>query len=202
MTDAKLWREPDATRPLPFWKSIVADLRERVPPDNRPASTSGWLRIAARVAVFQSDFRAVLNYRLAHTARFRLGALGKPLSYACYLFGQHWHGCSIAPTSRLHGGLVMPHPRGITIGPGAVIGPGSWIFQNVTIGGTAGRAGMPCIGQGARVYCGAVIVGPIVIGDHVAVGANAVVTKDVPSDSLVRVARATVEPQASPASQF
>lgn len=80
------------------------------------------------------------------------------------------------------------------MGP-AKIGPNAWIFQNVTIGGRPGKAGGPRIGADARIYAGAVIAGPIQLGEGVVVGANAVVARDVPDGGKVTVA---VEYRASP----
>jgi serine O-acetyltransferase len=180
----------DDRKHVPFWSSIAADIRAHVSPSARPSNRAGWFPIALKVILGSSGFHAVLNYRIAHTARARWGALGKPASRACFWFGRHWYGCAIASTACLHGGLILPHPQGIVIGGDAVVGPESWIFQNVTIGGTSNSPGTPKIGAGARIYTGAVIVGPVSIGDCVQVGANAVVTRDVPDGSRVLAPRA------------
>jgi serine O-acetyltransferase len=103
-----------------------------------------------------------------------------------FTFARHFYGCSISPAALLHGGLVLPHPQGIVIGPGVVVGPRAWIFQNVTIGGAPGRSGAPVIGTDARIYPGAVLSGPISVGWNVVVGANAVVVRDIPARSLAR----------------
>lgn len=67
-----------------------------------------------------------------------------------------------------------------------------WIHQNVTIGsnikyseGILSNSGAPIIEENTIVYAGAVIVGPITIGSNCVIGANSVVTRDVPSNSLV-----------------
>ncbi len=99
---------------------------------------------------------------------------------------RHTYGCTIAASARLYGGLTLPHPQNLVIGPGSVIGPYSWVFQNVTLGGVPGRAGLPRIGRDARIYPGAVLVGPIRVGDNVMIGANAVVDADVPAYHAVR----------------
>lgn len=55
------------------------------------------------------------------------------------------------------------------------------IFHNVTIGNSKGfRDGVPVIGSHVMIGAGAVIMGPITIGDGCVIGANAVVTRDVP----------------------
>jgi len=183
------WRERNPERTIPFWASVAADIRAHVAPEKRPKSPGKWLATAAKVAVLSSGFRAVLAYRIAHSMRGELGPFGRPISMACFWFGRHWYGCSIASTARLHGGLILPHPQGIVVGAGTVLGPNSWIFQNVTLGGVHGKSGMPHVGSGARLYVGAVVVGPVVVGDNVIVGPNAVITNSVASGTTVRTDR-------------
>lgn len=77
-----------------------------------------------------------------------------------------------------HGGL------GVVIHPKAVIGEGTIIYQNVTIGGRENR-GYPIIGKNVYIGAGACILGGIEIGDNVKIGANAVVVKSVPNDTTV-----------------
>ncbi len=48
-----------------------------------------------------------------------------------------------------------------------------------------GRAGYPSIGNQCFIGAGAKIIGNVIIGDNVVIGANAVVTKDIPSGSIV-----------------
>ena len=95
-------------------------------------------------------------------------------------------------TADLGGGIVLPHPHGIVIGGWVKMDGDSWIFQNVTIGGKPGEIGQPKIGIQARIYAGAVLSGNICIGEHVVVGANAVVSFDVASHMIVRGAKSTV----------
>lgn len=63
------------------------------------------------------------------------------------------------------------------------IGHHFMINQQVTIGW--GDDGCPTIGNHVQVRAGAKVIGNIIIGDDVVIGANAVVTKDVPSHSMV-----------------
>jgi serine O-acetyltransferase len=135
-----------------------------------------------------------LLYRAANAARARLGPPGRLIAAAIFWATRHGYGCSIAATSRLHGGLILPHPQGIVVGANVEVGPRAWIFQNVTIGGTPGRAGAPRAGADARFYAGAVVAGPVRLGDDVVVGANAVVTRDVPSGRVVRPAPVEASP--------
>jgi len=88
----------------------------------------------------------------------------------------------------------MPHPRCIIIADCIKIGEHVHVGQYVTIGGNINKTKilengsvqkMPIIGNRVMIHPGAVIGGPIVIGDDVIIGANSVVTKDVPSNTIV-----------------
>ena len=74
---------------------------------------------------------------------------------------------------------------GMVIHKRAVIGEHCRIGQNVTIGGTGGKEGVPVIGNRVFIGCNAVVLGPITVGDESTIGAGAVVTKDVPANCVV-----------------
>ena len=81
-------------------------------------------------------------------------------------------------------GLSLPHPTGIVIGAGVRLGQGVTIYQNVTLG-AARRAGdetarYPEVGDNTTIFAGAVLVGNIRVGRACIIGANSVVTSDVP----------------------
>lgn len=88
--------------------------------------------------------------------------------------------------SQIGGGLLLPHPNGIVIHPSARIGPNCLIFQQVTIGTSGSRDGVPVIGGHVDIGAGARILGPVTIGPHAVIGANAVVTSDV-AEGMVAV---------------
>ncbi len=75
-------------------------------------------------------------------------------------------------------GLALPHPEGLVIHDRARIGARCVLFHRVTIGQDR-NGGVPTLGDGVVVYCGAVIAGAIAIGDRAEVSANAVVTRSV-----------------------
>jgi serine O-acetyltransferase len=188
------WVEPAPGRPVPFRESVALDFRVHFPPELRGGSAAVRIWRRTLVAVRSSGFHVTFLHRLAHQCHHRLGFPGKAIAAVIFWVLRHAYGCSIAATARLHGGIVLPHPQNIVIGPGAVVGPCTYIFQNVTIGGVPGRAGMPTIGRDARIYAGAVVVGPIVVGDNVMIGANAVVGADVPSRRVVRCPAPEITP--------
>ncbi|MFN4057922.1 MAG: serine O-acetyltransferase [Roseinatronobacter sp.] len=96
---------------------------------------------------------------------------------------------------QIGGGLVLPHPNGIVIHPKAVIGPNCLIFQQVTIG-MAADDGVPVIGGHVDIGAGARILGPVRLGNDVVVGANAVVTRDIPAGHVARGIPARAHPRA------
>jgi serine O-acetyltransferase len=84
------------------------------------------------------------------------------------------------------GGLLLPHPNGVVIHPKAKIGINCLIHQQVTIGTKdEGREDVPVIGDHVKIYAGAKIIGPIRVGAHATIGANAVVLADVPDNATV-----------------
>jgi serine O-acetyltransferase len=66
-----------------------------------------------------------------------------------------------------------------------VIGENCMIGHGVTIGGRSGHYEVPVLGNDIIVGVGAKILGPIKVGDHVRIGANAVVLHDVPPYAVV-----------------
>ena len=85
---------------------------------------------------------------------------------------------------------VFPHGiNGIFISGGAKIGKNCVIFQQVTIGSNtligSKSYGSPTIGKNCYIGAGAKIIGKVHIGDNCRIGANAVVTKDVPDNTVV-----------------
>lgn len=88
-------------------------------------------------------------------------------------------GADIPLGCRLGGGLLLPHPNGVVIHPDAEVGPNCLIFQQVTLGEFRGK--VPCLGGHVDVGAGAKILGGVVVGDDVLIGANAVVLCDVPA---------------------
>lgn len=65
------------------------------------------------------------------------------------------------------------------------IGENCWINQQVTIGYANDNINCPKIGNNVRITAGAKVLGGVIIGDNVTVGANAVVVKNVPDNCLV-----------------
>jgi serine O-acetyltransferase len=107
------------------------------------------------------------------------GGIGRRWAVLRHRFWSVVTGADIPLNCKIGGGLLIPHPNGIVVHPDAEIGPNCLLFQQVTIGHAEG--GMPRLGGHVDVGAGARLIGPIHIGDHAKIGANAVVTRDVPA---------------------
>jgi len=110
----------------------------------------------------------------------------KSLAVLRYRFWSIVCASDIPINSNLGGGLLMPHPNGIVIHPKAEVGVSCLILQQVTLVSGVKLFGHVDIGAGAK------IVNPVTIGEHSLIGANAVVTKDVPAYTVVAGAPAKV----------
>lgn len=134
-----------------------------------------------------SGFRASILYRLAHWCWKRNHKYAK-------VFFEHWLNrschCSIGASCQIGGGLKIAHTFGLVIGGGTIIGENCDVRQNVTLGGNFKKRDQeghtqPIVGNNVSIGAGAVLLGPVRIGYNSIIGANAVVTKDVPENVIV-----------------
>jgi len=91
--------------------------------------------------------------------------------------------CDIA--CKLPNGIVMPHPYGIVMHSKTELGEGVVIMQQVTIGARNVDDKAPVIEDNVFIGAGAKVLGGIRIGRQATIGANAVVTHDIPPASTV-----------------
>jgi serine O-acetyltransferase len=96
-------------------------------------------------------------------------------------------GADIHPAAALGAGLFIDHGHGVVIGQTAEVGTDVTIYHGVTLGGTSLNEGKrhPTVGSRVTIGAGAKILGAITIGDGSRIGANAVVVKPVPPNSVV-----------------
>jgi len=104
------------------------------------------------------------------------------LTHFMYKFG-----ISIPPKTQIGSGFYIGHFGGIVVNAKSVIGKNCNISHGVTLGKGNRRKnkGYPVLGDNVYIGPGAKIIGAVKIGDHVAIGANCVVTKDVPDHAVV-----------------
>jgi serine O-acetyltransferase len=144
-----------------------------------PAATS-----KIEVALTYAGFHALLFYRLAHwLVKHRIPFFPRALSQ----FARFITGIEIHPGATIGSGLFIDHGMGVVVGETTEIGDNVTLFQGVTLGGTGKQRGKrhPTIGNHVVVGAGAKVLGPIIVGDYVKIGANSVVLQDVPDHSTV-----------------
>jgi serine O-acetyltransferase len=96
-------------------------------------------------------------------------------------------GIEIHPGATIAPGLFIDHGMGVVIGETSEVGADVTLYHGVTLGGTSLSKGKrhPTIGDRVVIGAGAKVLGAIAIGDDSRIGANAVVVKSVPPNSVV-----------------
>jgi serine O-acetyltransferase len=97
------------------------------------------------------------------------------------------YGFDISYRTNIGKGLYIGHFGGVVIHGDAVIGENCNLSQGVTIGVLVrgNKTGIPKIGDRVFIGPGATLLGGITIGNDVLIGANAIVTFDVPDNAVV-----------------
>jgi serine O-acetyltransferase len=99
-----------------------------------------------------------------------------------------WTGADLLPGCVIGAGLLLPHPNGVVIGRGVVMGANCTVLQNVTLGErfADGRPPhhYPMLGDGVVIGAGACVLGEVNVGDNSLIAANAVVINDVPAGAI------------------
>jgi len=141
-------------------------------------------RSAIEVALLYPGLHAIWAHRLWHTLwRRRIRFVARAGSQLT-----RWlTGIEIHPGARIGRRFFIDHGMGIVIGETAEIGDDVMLYHGVTLGGRTRDHGKrhPTLENGVSVGTGAKILGPVRIGARSVVGANAVVTKDAPADSIL-----------------
>jgi len=96
-------------------------------------------------------------------------------------------GIEIHPAVKIGKNFFIDHGMGIVIGETTVIGDNVSIYQGVTLGGTKWekRKRHPSISDNVVIGAGAKVLGPNTVGKNSKIGANSVVTRNVPSNTIV-----------------
>lgn len=96
-------------------------------------------------------------------------------------------GIEIHPGAKIGPGFFIDHGMGVVIGETTEIGRNVTLYHGVTLGGTSLEKGKrhPTLEDEVVIGAGAKVLGNIVIGAHSRIGANAVVVKSVPPNSVV-----------------
>jgi serine O-acetyltransferase len=176
--DTAVMQEQNGMKRLPgFWSQMREDVSCVFQRD--PAA-----RNKLEVLTTYPGVHALLLYRMAHRLwrrNWRYSA--RLLSYIARI----WTNVDIHPGAQIGRRFFIDHGSGVVIGETAELGNDVTLYHGVTLGGTSWRQSKrhPTLCDGVVVGAGAKVLGPIMIGDGVKVGANSVVIKDVPANRTV-----------------
>ena len=96
-------------------------------------------------------------------------------------------GIEIHPGAVIGRRFFIDHGMGVVIGETAEVGDDVMLYHGVTLGGRTHDAGKrhPTLGDEVAVGAGAKVLGPVTIGARSTIGANAVVTRSAPPDTVL-----------------
>lgn len=179
--------------------SVLSALRDdlRNARDHDPAARGN-----VENALVYSGLHAIWSHRVAHRLWSRPALRGVARLLA--QFTRLATGIEIHPGATIGRRFFIDHGMGVVIGETTEIGDDVMLYHGVTLGGRSLDRGKrhPTIGDRVTIGAGAKVLGPLRIGDDSAVGANAVVTHDVPENSIATgipaVVRARTKNQREP----
>jgi serine O-acetyltransferase len=159
-------------------------------------------RTALEVLICYQGLHALWGYRIAHWLwTHHLYLIGRMISQLV----RSLTGIEIHPGATIGPQLFIDHGMGVVIGETAEVGKCVTLYHGVTLGGTSLNKGKrhPTLEDNVVVGAGAKVLGNIIIGANSRIGANAVVVKSVPPNSVVvgvpgQVVRSQPRPPAMP----
>jgi serine O-acetyltransferase len=159
------------------WATIREDIKSIFERD--PAARS-----VIEVLLSYPGLHAIWGHRLAHWLwKHNLKLLARLLSQLMRALT----GIEIHPGATIGRRFFIDHGMGVVIGETAEVGDCVTLYHGVTLGGTSLNKGKrhPTLQDNVVVGAGAKILGAIEVGQNSRIGANAVVVKPVPPDSVV-----------------
>jgi serine O-acetyltransferase len=141
-------------------------------------------RSVPEVLLCYPGLHALWGHRLAHWLwQHQVKLLARLFSQ----FMRWFTGIEIHPGAQIGCGFFIDHGMGVVIGETAEIGENVTLYHGVTLGGVSLEKGKrhPTLEHGVVVGAGAKVLGPITIGNRSRIGANAVVVKPTPENSVV-----------------
>jgi serine O-acetyltransferase len=160
-----------------MFKAIREDVRSVFERDPAARST-------LEVVLCYAGLHAIWNHRIAHWFwQHGLKLFARWLAQ----MNRFFTGIEIHPGAQIGRRFFIDHGMGVVIGETSEIGDDVTLYHGVTLGGVSIQKGKrhPTLESGVVIGAGAKVLGPITVGANSRVGANAVVVKDVPPDSVV-----------------
>ena len=154
--------------------------------DRDPAARSKLSLILTYPGVKAVFFHRVANF--FSTAKFDL--IARLISQ----LSRFMTGIELHPKAKIGKNLFIDHGMGVVIGETSIIGDNVTIYHNVTLGGISPSIDSdnqrevkrhPTLQDNVVVGSGAQVLGPITVGKNAKIGANAVVTKNVPENGIM-----------------
>ncbi len=162
-------------------RRVVERIREdiRAAMENDPAARSAW-----EVVLCYPGVHALWLHRIAHffweRRRYLLARLVSHLNRALT-------GVEIHPGARIGRRVFIDHGMGVVIGETAEVGDEVILYQGVVLGGTSRQKAKrhPTVCRGVVIGAGAILLGPITVGEYARIGAGSVVVRSVPAHATV-----------------
>ncbi len=140
-----------------------------------------------RYLLFRKGFKLTFYFRICHYMTLKGRRLTQLPFKFMYLRYCRIYCVDLPVTATFGSGLYLGHCFGTVIHPRAVLGKNINLSQQVTIG-QANRGklkGVPTIGDNVYIGPGAKVIGKVIVGNNVCIGANCVVVNDLPDNAVV-----------------
>ena len=135
--------------------------------------------------------KAIFFHRIANFfSKARFALVARIVSQ----FSRFLTGIEIHPAAKIGKNFFIDHGMGVVIGETSEIEDNVTLYHSVTLGGTSpsinsdrqrGVKRHPTLKNNVVVGSGAQVLGPIIVGEFAKIGANAVVTHDVPEHAIM-----------------
>ncbi|MGR6614562.1 serine O-acetyltransferase EpsC [Kocuria rhizophila] len=171
-----------------FWRRLHEDLETARTHDQAARSS-------VEIVLNYSGLHAIWAHRLSH--RLWQNPDRRLLARTVSQLARFATGVEIHPGATIGRRFFIDHGMGVVIGETAEIGDDVMLYHGVTLGGRsmAPVKRHPTVEDRVTIGAGAKVLGPITVGRDSAVGANAVVVKDVPAESIVTGIPGKVRPR-------
>ena len=143
------------------------------------------------VVFLYPSFHVIIFYKIAH---FLWDIRLKFFARFLMQIARFLTGIEIHPAAKIGKNFFIDHGMGVVIGETSEIEDNVTLYHSVTLGGISpsinsgeqrGVKRHPTLKNNVVVGSGAQVLGPIIVGEFAKIGANAVVTRDVPEHAIM-----------------
>ena len=170
-----------------MFEKVKKDL-ERLHPEGKRS-----LRVFV-AGILSPGFQAILVHRFFHWL-WKNNIPAQPFRFFVERFVEITTGISIPACCKIGEGLRIHHFGGVIFHPTVELGSNCTLYHEVTIGDRGGEGDAAKIGDNTMIGAGAKIIGEITIGNNCIIGANAVVSKNMPDNTIAIGNPADIKPK-------